>query len=341
MCGMRLASTDCDEVQTLTEQELIERVVADKAGAWDDFLKRYSRLVFRIAWGHARKDQDLCCDLYLFVIDGLRQTSESKETWFRLRAYLRSMDQYGDQARFPTWLARVAGNLIRDHHRKLIGRHTLPRTIQRLELQDQEIYKLLYWENLSERDAFGVLQSSGSTMGQEEFDVRIERLYRNLRSCNRWAICRNVARRSAVLPIEGDPSETAHCLQVADPSPAAAPDRMLLIREQEHKSRRMRGAIRGAVLDMEPTQQKILLLRYGYGMTARQIAKVIRRKNEKSIYADLDRVLHGLQRELRRQGFAWNQVEEGLSPLEGLLVELEHRAGALLPARRPRAMATA
>ena len=54
-----------------------------------------------------------------------------------------------------------------------------------------------------------------------------------------------------------------------------------------------------------------------------QIAKALKRVNEKSIYSEIDRILRSLHRSLEKNGFEWSGAEQGLDSLDGMLDEFD------------------
>ena len=81
-----------------------------RAEAWDEFVRRYSRLLLHTA--HARSNgYDDAMDRYAFVLEALRE-----DDFRRLRAF-----DPDNSARFSTWLVVVAGRLCIDYHRRRYG----------------------------------------------------------------------------------------------------------------------------------------------------------------------------------------------------------------------------
>ena len=55
-------------------------------------------------------------------------------------------------------------------------------------------------------------------------------------------------------------------------------------------------------------------------MTVSNIARKLKRKDEKRIYSELDRLKTKLRRSLKEAGFNWEGVEGGLDAIEGTVV---------------------
>jgi uncharacterized protein Smg (DUF494 family) len=58
-------------------------------------------------------------------------------------------------------------------------------------------------------------------------------------------------------------------------------------------------------------------------MTAGEIARLLRRKDEKKIYSELERLKDQLKQALEEAGFQWGRIELGLEAIEGLLDEFD------------------
>jgi len=72
-----------------TYRKLVAKVIKGDQKSWTEFVERFSNLLFSLLWRYANGDEDLCANLYLYVIEGLHQSNETGETFFRLRRYPR------------------------------------------------------------------------------------------------------------------------------------------------------------------------------------------------------------------------------------------------------------
>jgi RNA polymerase sigma factor (sigma-70 family) len=309
----------------LSYRQLVERVVAGDVKAWTEFVERFSKLLFSLLWRYANGDQDQCADLYLYVVDGLHQSSETGETFYRLRRYLASLGRFQGKGRLTTWLGRVTQNLVSDFFREQEGRKTLPRDIQRMDLTHQKVFKLLYWDCFPEREAFSTLQSAVPQLTRERFDRMVDRINRTLKNCNRWAIYSEVLRRTPALPLHPTPEDGdgAPAIQAADLSPAANPGTTVANREDQESARKLGRRLREILVAMPKENRLLLVCRFKHGMTAGEIARILRRDDEKKIYAESERLRTEIQNALTAAGFRWEAIADGVDALEGLLDEFE------------------
>jgi RNA polymerase sigma factor (sigma-70 family) len=311
-----------------TYRALIERVVAGEEAAWREFAHQFSRLVFSFVWRYAGRDQDLCAELYLYVMEKLHQPSETGETFFRLRRYLASVDAYGGRGRLSTWLGRVTANLVSDYFREREGRRTVPRDIGRMDAQCQQVFKLLYWDNLSETEAFSTLRSGCPSLSRNRFDAMVEKVNRALKDCNRWSLYSEVLRRTPALPLhpvaeDGEVRE----VQAADPCETADPSRSLSAREEESQARSLGQKLLELLRSLPEDSRRMLWLRFQQEMSAAEIGKILRMEDKK-VYSEIDRLKHQLRDRLEGAGFRWENLDGRLDAIEGVLESAAIAGGA-------------
>ena len=76
-----------------TDEALVDEVLGGRLDAFDELMKRYERIVFKVAWGFSRNRQD--------ALDITQQVF--------LKAY-RSLGAFRRDANLKTWLMRIAYN---------------------------------------------------------------------------------------------------------------------------------------------------------------------------------------------------------------------------------------
>lgn len=76
-----------------SDEDLVRETLAGKLDCYDELMKRYERMVFKIAWGFGRDRQN--------ALDITQQVF--------LNAY-RSLGTFRQDANFPTWITRIAHN---------------------------------------------------------------------------------------------------------------------------------------------------------------------------------------------------------------------------------------
>jgi len=309
-----------------TYRKLVAKVIKGDQKSWTNFVERFSNLLFSLLWRYANGDEDLCANLYLYVIEGLHQTNEAGESFFRLRRYLESVDRYNGKGRLTTWLGRVTQNLVSDYFREQEGRKTLPRSIQRLDLTCQQIFKLLYWDCLAEREAYQVIKNQATKLTRDQFDRIVLEINLSLKTCNRWSIYSEVIRKTPALPLHPYGTDTSGGIpqvQVADDSTESSPSRTAVSQQEKEAAGEMGRVLRRMISELSDEDRLLLVCRFKHGMTAGEIARLLKRKDEKKIYAELERLKEKLKQALQEAGFDWGRVELGLEAIEGLLDEFD------------------
>jgi DNA-directed RNA polymerase specialized sigma24 family protein len=147
-----------------------------------------------------------------------------------------------------------------------------------------------------------------------------------LKSCNRWSIYSEVIRKTPALPLHPDNSgrtPTTMEVQVADPAPAANPNKKALEKEQKDSARAMGDLLRRVIMELPEEKRLLLVCRFKHGMTASNIARLLKRRDEKQVYAELERIKSYIKQKLGAEGYQWERVQGGLEAIEGLMDEFD------------------
>ncbi|RLB54639.1 MAG: hypothetical protein DRI34_11780 [Deltaproteobacteria bacterium] len=317
-----------------SQRRLVSRLAAGDEDAWREFLERYSNLIFSLLWRYARHDRDLCTDLYTYVLQALRQTGADGRSCQRFHRYLQSLERLGGRGRFTTWLGRVTQNLVSDYFRARDGRRTEPREIERMEPEGRELFRLLYWEGLSEREAFHTLASRHAQLSEERFYSLLLEINSRLSRCNRWALYSEVLRRSPAVPLHPlPPGSERPAVQVAESRPDADPDHTVTGEQQRRRARQAMQALLLMLQQLEARDRLLLIGRYRRGLTARQLGRLAGLE-PRQVYSQLDRLKERLREELQQRGFSWEDLSEGMEGAEGMLELLGEAATPPASGRR-------
>src|SRR5258705_2263797 len=129
--------------------KLLEHINSrDPEEAWGVFLDEYSTTIFQVV-RHIERDSDSVPDCFQFVCERL-----SANSFLRLRKF-----QPQGPAVFSTWLRAVVRNLCLDWRRKRFGRHRVFKSISRLSVFDQEVFRHFYERRLSFDETLQSLRS--------------------------------------------------------------------------------------------------------------------------------------------------------------------------------------
>jgi RNA polymerase sigma factor (sigma-70 family) len=299
---------------------LILRVIAGDQDAWEEFVNRYCGFLYSLAWRYARGDVDLASELVLVALEGLRKPDAEGREFYRLRKYMDSMERFGARSRFVTWLALVTRNLFRDWFRDREGRRVLPREIEGLDPFDQEIFRLVFWEGLSESEAFGTLSGQKKALVFEEFQSRLERIYTKLSEKNLLTIYQDLLRRLPSLPLGSSViSGGLRPVQVADARPEARPDRALEQSEDRAVAREVQRALADAISVLPRVPRQVLLLHAIQQLSGEEVRRIMGFRKRQRVYDELAKAKKRIGRILEKQGVDGEMVRRSIGYLDGLL----------------------
>jgi len=309
-------------------RNLITQVVMEEREAWCNFLNEFSDFIFCLIRRFARRkeDEDLYADLFLYVVQELHRPNDKNEPFYRLRHYLERLDQNKGRANFYTWLAKVIQNLIFDYFRERNGRRSLPLFIRRMDTRSQQIFKLLYWSFFSEQDAYVQIKYQFPALSRKQFDQIVSEINKKLKKCNRWSIYSGLIKRSQNISIkELMSTQIPNSLfsKPLNPTRLYQPAQEVITKEQQDASISLGTILREAIQQLSEESRLLMIFKFKYGASANQIAKLLNLKNEKQVYSTLNTLIGNLKRSVEKAGFAWQQIEDGLDQLEGLLDEFD------------------
>lgn len=299
---------------------LIRRVVAGEQAAWEEFVNAYCGFLYSLAWRYARGDVDLAAELVLVALEGLKKPDADGRDFYRLRKYLDSLQRFGGRSRFITWLALVTRNLFRDWFRDQEGRRVLPKEIEGLDLVNQEIFKLVFWEGLSESEASETMLSKKKIRNSKEFQQRLESIYDKLKDRNLLSIYQDLLRRLPSLPLDAPVSPGGpRRIQVADSRPDARPDRALQKAEDQAAAREVEKALSEAISALPTVTRQVLLLHAIQQLSGEEVRRIMGFKKRQRVYDELAKAKRKLGAFLTRQGIDAKKARQSIGWLDGLL----------------------
>jgi RNA polymerase sigma factor (sigma-70 family) len=298
---------------------LIRRVIAGEQAAWEEFVNAYCRFLYSLAWRYARGDVDLAAELVLVALEGLKKPGADGREFYRLRKYLDSLERFGGRSRFVTWLALVTRNLFRDWFRDREGRRVLPKEITGLDLVDQEIFKLVFWEGLSESEAFETLHSKKKLHTYDEFQNRLAVVYDKLKERNLLSIYQDLLRRLPSLPLDSPVSPgSLRQIQVADSSPQARPDRALELAEDQATAEKVGRALSEAILALPAVTRQVLLLHAIQQLSGEEVRRIMGFRKRQRVYDEMAKAKKKLGEFLGKKGIDAKKARQSIGWLDGL-----------------------
>ncbi|PWT94344.1 MAG: hypothetical protein C5B55_02910 [Blastocatellia bacterium] len=238
----------------LVEELLQELSSHNPEVAWGQFLSDYSNLIYNVI-RHFESDADNAADVFQFVCERLIENRAKR---------LRKFKGEGT-ASFATWLRAVVRNLCIDWHRKQSGRIRQFRSISRLSIFDQEVFRAVY-ENATPPDECVSLlaaQFPNTTLTRiEESRARIDQ---SLTVNQRWLLSKRATYASAGDVTSLDQSDGS-TLALEDSQPD--PETRAIDNEQRRNLQR-------ALRQLKPDERLLIRLRFEEGLTLEKVADLL------------------------------------------------------------------
>ena len=299
---------------------LIRRVIAGEQAAWEEFVNAYCGFLYSLAWRYARGDVDRASELVLVALEGLKKPDTEGREFYRLRKYLDSLERFGDRSRFVTWLALVTRNLFRDWFRDREGRRVLPKEIEGLDLMDREIFKLVFWEGLSESEAFETLHSKKKRLTFEDFQRRLDGIYGKLKDRNLLTIYQDLLRRLPSLPLDSPVVPgSLRLVQVADSRPEARPDRALELAEDRATAGKVGKVLSEAILALPARTRQVLSLHAILQMSGEEVRRIMGFRKRQRVYDELAKAKRQIGKFLSKKGIDAKKARQSIGFLDSLL----------------------
>lgn len=263
-------------------EESVEHILrqlraSDPHEAWTEFLEEYAALVFQIV-RHFETDIDRASDCFQFVCEKLSDDHFRRLLRFKPKG----------PASFNTWLRAVVRNLCLDWHRQEFGRRRPFRSISRLSVFDQEVFKHVYENGVSAAETLQLLQSKFPDVNPQHVAESRDRIEQELTTKQRWRLGIRSARWARAGAITFEETEAAPH-EVADPRPN--PEALALSEER-------RGALNRALNRLSQRDRLVVRLRFEEELTLQQIAKLLDLGNAQRADRQIKEILTRLREEL-------------------------------------------
>lgn len=260
------------------DQEFVRKAAGGELEAWQEFLLRYSTLIYKVVQRHLiAEDDDEVRSVYVDILKTLHDGD---------------LANYNGLAAISTWLILYARRKSIDALRSLHGRERKPASVDNLDAFDGEVFQLYHVERLPIEIVIHTLESNGrrvTTSHLVESIERIEntvdrRLLRRLEH-EHWAR-KNGNGRFISAGIVSHMQQTYAAF-----SEENSPDRFLSGDEIEEMARRVRRAVSG----LKEDEQRIVELRFNHRLEAREISREMGMKSRRQVYTVIDRIVRKLR----------------------------------------------
>jgi RNA polymerase sigma factor (sigma-70 family) len=249
----------------------------DPEEVWGLFLDEYSATVLQVV-RHVERDPDFVADCFQFVCERL-----SANSLLRLRKF-----RPQGPAVFSTWLRAVVRNLCLDWRRKQFGRYRLFKSLSRLSVFDQAVFRRLYERGLSLDETFLSLRSTFPDITHAQLGESSARIEKELTTKQRRLLEARIAQQASQKRASFD--ETVAHANVSDAAPN--PEANAVLRERATALRRALGRL--------PERERLLiLLRFEQELTLEQVAKLLNLGNAQRVDRQIKTILAKLREELK------------------------------------------
>lgn len=229
--------------------------------AWDAFVHQYRRIIFS-SIRHYVQDYDDVMDVFVYVCEALR-----KDDLRRLRSYA---SEPVHRARFSTWLVTVVRNLTVDWLRRRDGRRRMPALAEGLPPLQRMIFRHVFLDARSHAEAYELIRSRESpTLTFRDFLVELRSVYRTVTR----------ERHGALLP---------GLVQIPIPETESMEWGQGDLAERS-------AVLEQALGSLGPQDRVVVELYVMEGMSAEEVARIVRLPNAKAVYNRAYRALAALR----------------------------------------------
>lgn len=257
---------------------LLQRLASpEPQEAWEQFLNDYSRLIHQVIQAFER-ETDRAGDCFLFVCEKL-----CEDQFRRLRRF-----KPGGSARFSTWLRVVVRNLCLDWHRKAFGRQQVFQTIAKLAPLDQEVFRIVYHQNLTAEDCYFRLAGRHPGLTRHDVEDSLSRIRQKLTPRQLWLL---QAGRPRFGSLEVAPEDEPGGSQPLVKDPGPGPEELAVAKEKQ-------AALQRALGTLEASERLLLKLRFDQDMTLQGIARLLGLKDAQTADRRVRDILQKLRKKL-------------------------------------------
>ena len=245
--------------------------------AWGQFLDEYSTTILQVV-RHVERDADFVPDCFQFVCERLSANSFRRLRTFRPQG----------PAVFSTWLRAVVRNLCLDWRRKQFGRPRFFKSISRLSVFDQEVFRHLYERRVSFDETFQSLGSTFPDITHARLAESSARIDKELTTRQRRLLDARLSQQASQTSASLDETAAAH---VNVPDPAPNPEAQAVMKERATTLRQALGRL--------PQHERLLIrLRFEQELTLEQVARLLGLGNAQRVERQIKGVLGKLREEL-------------------------------------------
>ncbi len=260
---------------------LTKAIAAGSVPAWHEFLRRYSNLIFKVLHRHlVAEDEDDVRSMYVDVLRSL---------------YKGEIGKYRGNVRLTTWLIVYTRSRALDLYRKRHGRYQTPEGYEKLSEMDRNVLQWYFIKRLPMEIVLGLLEWSGFPAGVDDVVGSIGRIedIMGKRYMNRIEI-QHQAREYRAESVDMLKYLIQLRFEHKEMMQSARPDGVLIEKESEELMARTRELVAA----LPPADRELIALRFGRGLSAKEIAAKLKMEGPRRVYTSIERVVRKLRRSM-------------------------------------------
>lgn len=259
----------------MSDQDLIDLFHNDPEAGFQSLLEKHSDAILRMI-RRFLQDQDEVMEVYTYICERLRANDFSALRRFR------------DTSGVLPWLSVVAANACRDRFRKRRATSSPKSVIKKLDEREQLVFKYYYQDHRKHEEIAELIDTQhGIPCTRLDVVRAIGRIDDLLTTGRRWFLLAALHANKPSYSIEALREETGY-------QPTAVTDVDSF--EEEHQRKELIGRLHQALEHLEPSDQLLVQLRFEHGMTAPQIARIMKYDNHRRVYTRLRTVFNQLRK---------------------------------------------
>jgi len=266
------------------ELRLVESAVAGSEEAWQQFIVRYSGLIYSLICRYLpHPDEDARRSVYVEILESLHGGA---------------LARFDGRASLATWIGVVTRSRCMDHLRHELGRRKEPVWLKDFSEDERELYRLYYVEGCSLGQIRETQIGNGSRWSVERMMETLDRIEDKLDRTTRRKLAFELQART-VGSVSGRLLEyLAYARQEAEEAKSAHGTDLGAL---EDEARRLMDRMDAALSKLEAEERDVIQLRYYEGQTAEMVAQRASLDSPRRVYTIADRALRKLREILEAQ----------------------------------------
>lgn len=259
----------------MKDSDIIEQFSDDPENGYRQLIDKYTPIILRMI-RRFMQDDDEIMEVYTGVCERLRSNQ------------FQALRRFTARSELTAWIGVVVANACRDRFRKTTASSKPNSVIKKLDPLERQVFDYYYRRGVASHEAIAemVTTEDGVACTSVAVGRALARIDSLLSANKRWNLISALNGNRSALSIDE--------LREAGFQPAD-PDSDETIEDQIRQREDVR-LLNDAIAALEPEDQRLIMLRYEYGMTAIEIAEAMRYDNYKYVYTRLRTIVNRLRR---------------------------------------------